>query len=384
MLSLNDACGCACTLSDADTVNAFFPCAFLLFCNSEDNSTILALLSLLNLLLNGVQVLTDDITSLAKSRTDSRGAALFGPAFVGALRRTQRIAHRIEAPVVVPRRDGKASRAEYRDLFRGLDVASRGLFAATMTTFIADATVKLPVVVDDVYDTVIDKSLAYLPLCASTRSSNISAAKTSAAAMRHAQAKRRRRHGRRPRRSRHGHSGRSPSSYLNKRASPCPFQQEIPVSLKPSPRPPVPTPSVDLTVVYLSNVEAVVAQMVQENAPILACHAGTTAADRCARMREKKFTALRQSLKGAFNVFVMPDRPRKRLRDSPEGPPCESTRLLLRGSRPKMSARTTRAHRATSICASPRRAPRKMRSATSYARSKMPPNASSIAIMAMA
>ena len=80
-------------------VDAFFPHAFLIFCRADDNPTMLTLFSLLHHLLNGVRVLTSDIATLAKSRTDSRVACLFGPAIVGALRRTQNVAHRIGATV---------------------------------------------------------------------------------------------------------------------------------------------------------------------------------------------------------------------------------------------------------------------------------------------
>lgn len=58
-------------------VDSFLPCVFLFFCHSEDNPEILTLLSLLNSLFNGVQVLTDDIAFLSKARSDSRGEVLF-------------------------------------------------------------------------------------------------------------------------------------------------------------------------------------------------------------------------------------------------------------------------------------------------------------------
>ena len=60
-------------------VDALFPHAFLIFCRADDNPTILTLLSLLHHLLNGVRVLTSDIATLAKSRTDCRGACFFRP-----------------------------------------------------------------------------------------------------------------------------------------------------------------------------------------------------------------------------------------------------------------------------------------------------------------
>lgn len=56
-------------------VNSFFPCAFLLFCHSENNSTILTLLSPLNSLLSGVRLLTKDIATLAEAHTDCRARA---------------------------------------------------------------------------------------------------------------------------------------------------------------------------------------------------------------------------------------------------------------------------------------------------------------------
>ena len=78
----------------------------------------LTLFSILHHLLNGVRVLTSDIATLAKTRADSRGACLFGPAIIDALRRTQDVAHRIGATVLMPRRDGGPPRAEHLDLFR--------------------------------------------------------------------------------------------------------------------------------------------------------------------------------------------------------------------------------------------------------------------------
>ena len=57
-------------------VDAFFPHAFLVFCRAEDNPTMLTLFSLLSHLLNGVRVLTSDIATLAKTRTDIHGTFL--------------------------------------------------------------------------------------------------------------------------------------------------------------------------------------------------------------------------------------------------------------------------------------------------------------------
>lgn len=65
---------------------------------------------------------------------------------------------------------------------------------------------------------------------------------------------------------------------------------------------PTPTPPTASTVVYLSNVDAVVAQMMQESVALLARHAGTTAADYRARLLAEKFTAFCQALKEAFAV----------------------------------------------------------------------------------
>ena len=63
--------------------------------------------------------------------------------------------------------------------------------------------------------------------------------------------------------------------------------------------------------------------MAQENAALLARHAGTSAADRRARLRAEQFTTLRHSLTGAFAVPLLPDRPRKRSRDAPDGPSAD-------------------------------------------------------------
>lgn len=101
-------------------VNAFLPCAFLLFCHFEHNPSILTLLFFLNSLLNGVRFLTDDIIVFTKTRKDSRGATLLVQALFDALRSGHLLAHRIGATFTVPRPDGKAPRAEYRHLFCGL------------------------------------------------------------------------------------------------------------------------------------------------------------------------------------------------------------------------------------------------------------------------
>ena len=82
--------------------------------------------------------------------------------------------------------------------------------------------------------------------------------------------------------------------------------------------PPATPPAIELTA-----AGAVVAQMAQENVALLARHAGTSAAERRARTREEQFTALRHSLTAAFAVPLLPDRPRKRSRDDPEGPSAD-------------------------------------------------------------
>lgn len=140
-------------------VDSFLPCAFLVFCHSEDIPAIFTVLSLLLSLFNGVRVLTDDIVFLAKARRDSRGLSLFGLAFVGFLRCTQSLAHRIGATVVAPRRDEKAPRADYRDLFRRLDAANLDFFAVAMAKCIDVVAVKLHGVFDDIVDNIIDKFL---------------------------------------------------------------------------------------------------------------------------------------------------------------------------------------------------------------------------------
>lgn len=149
-----------------DSVYFFFPFAFLIICHSEYNTTILSLLFLLDALLKGVRVLTENISTVAKlgvlMHTESRGSNLFGPAIVGALRRTQAITHCIHATVLFSRRDGKAPRAEYWDFFRGLDISNRDFFATAITKCIDDVTVKLPVVVCGVMDKIMDNFLSNL------------------------------------------------------------------------------------------------------------------------------------------------------------------------------------------------------------------------------
>lgn len=49
-------------------------------------------------------------------------------------------------------------------------------------------------------------------------------------------------------------------------------------------------------------------------------HTGTTTTDQKARMRAEKFPTLRQGLKNAFAIPLIPDCPRKRSRDAPYGP----------------------------------------------------------------
>lgn len=78
------------------------------------------------------------------------------------------------------------------------------------------------------------------------------------------------------------------------------------------------TPSAGQNEVDLSNVETIFAKMVQENAVLLARHAENTAAERRARLRTEKVYAPRQGLKETFSIPLMPYRPRKRSRDSPD------------------------------------------------------------------
>lgn len=83
-------------------------------------------------------------------------------------------------------------------------------------------------------------------------------------------------------------------------------------------------PSADLTSVYLSNVDPVVAQMLQENVSLLARHAGTKAADHRTLLRSEKFNSLRQGLKAAFVISLMPMQPSKHSRKSPTGPSAKA------------------------------------------------------------
>ena len=299
-------------------VDAFFPHAFLLFCKAEDNPIMLTLFSLLSRLLNGMRVLNGDIATLSKTRMDDQGECLFGPAIVGALRRTQNVAHRIGATVVRPRRDGGPPREEHLDLFRGLDKAQRDFFAAAMTKCIADVAVKLPAVVDGVVDTDIDKCLADLlpphiySALKAKRSDNIRrvadavvgahAAHATSSNELAAQST--------------GAPGAAPPALQLTGATP-PDRASLPAQRDAA------TPSTAPSIVDLTAVEVVVSQMAQENVALLARHAGTSAAERRARLRAERFTALRLSLTGAFAVPLLPDRPRKRSRDASEGPSAE-------------------------------------------------------------
>lgn len=60
--------------------------------------------------------------------------------------------------------------------------------------------------------------------------------------------------------------------------------------------------------------------MAQGNVALLLRYAGTTAADRRARIRAEKFTTLRRGITEAFAIPLIPERPRKRSRDSLDGP----------------------------------------------------------------
>lgn len=83
-------------------------------------------------------------------------------------------------------------------------------------------------------------------------------------------------------------------------------------------RPSTSAPSAESTKVDLSNVNVVVAQILQESVTLLALHAETTAVD--CRARTEKFTALRSGLKDTFAIPLIPERPKKRIRDSTDGP----------------------------------------------------------------
>ena len=72
--------------------------------------------------------------------------------------------------------------------------------------------------------------------------------------------------------------------------------------------------------VDMAPVEAIVAEMQHENVALLAKHAGTSAADRRARVRAEKFTTLLEGLKDAFAIPLLPERQSKRSRDAPDGP----------------------------------------------------------------
>lgn len=58
--------------------------------------------------------------------------------------------------------------------------------------------------------------------------------------------------------------------------------------------------------------------MQQENIALLAKHAGTSAADRRARLGADNFTELHEGLTAAFSVPMLPDRRRKRSREAPD------------------------------------------------------------------
>lgn len=87
-------------------------------------------------------------------------------------------------------------------------------------------------------------------------------------------------------------------------------------------------PAAVSTSVDLTSVDAVVAQTQQENVSILARHAGTSASDR----RAQKFTVLREGLTAAF-APLLPERPRKCSRDTPDGPSEELLAYCLHNER---------------------------------------------------
>lgn len=141
-------------------VGIFFPFVFLLFCHSVDNSTMITLLDLLDNLINVVRFLTEFISFLAKTLTESRRASLFGPSIVGAFSKDayRRPSHRIGSlrrTVMAPRLDGKPPRPKYLGLHRGLEKANREFFSAVMKKSISNILFKLPVVVDAVVGAVI-------------------------------------------------------------------------------------------------------------------------------------------------------------------------------------------------------------------------------------
>lgn len=94
-------------------VDVFSPGAFLLFWHSKNNPAIFTSLFLLSSLLKKVKLLTVDITSVAKTRNESRSIRMFGSALNEALRRTQKLFHRIGTPVVAPFRKDQAPRVDY-------------------------------------------------------------------------------------------------------------------------------------------------------------------------------------------------------------------------------------------------------------------------------
>lgn len=54
------------------------------------------------------------------------------------------------------------------------------------------------------------------------------------------------------------------------------------------------------------------------NVALLAKHAGTSAAELRARIRVEQFTALREGIREALSIPLLPERPRKRSQDAPD------------------------------------------------------------------
>lgn len=221
----------------------------------------------------------------------------------------QALSHRIGATVVVLRRDGKAPRAEYRDLFPRLDFVNREFFA--MTKCIVDVAVKLPVLFDGAVDTIIEKFLAYLfPIHVYLELKDI--------------------HGDGIRRITDAIIG-AHAAHVTASAVSAPSSSPLPRASRRAPQSPphpsflgplttllISTPSAASANFYLSNVDVVIAQMLQKSVALLVRHADNTASYRRDRLRAEKFTALRQGLKETIAVPLMREWPRKHHRDTPE------------------------------------------------------------------
>lgn len=321
------------------TVDALFSSDFLLFCHFECKPNIINILSLFNTLLNGVRVYADDIATLTNSRNDELGECLFRPVIVGALRWTQKVAHRIEKSVLVPLCDGSAPRADYRYLFRYLDKANRDFFAAFMNNFIVDFAVKLPFVVDGNVYNVMDKFLSdllpphvYTELKAK-RGDNIRRVADAAV----------------PAHDAHATAiadstkpavsdSTSETPYVSARSTflspsifslptaPITSPPVLPTnkhspSLIPQATSQTPSPAIHQPCVYRFLLDTVISLMEQECEDLFTRHACTSAAKRRHQIRAEKFAALLSVLTAAFAFRILPDHPRKRLRLASVGPP---------------------------------------------------------------